>query len=95
MNEHLYLCRRYDHALFRDGARGYAALSAREDRELLDIGEASAQRGADLVQQILAFARGPESPRVRLALRRILRDLEKLVRPAMRRACIRCCSTFA
>lgn len=55
-------------------------LSRREDLELLDIGETSARRGADMVKQILAFARGTEGPRVRLELRRILQDLEKLVR---------------
>jgi PAS domain S-box-containing protein len=55
-------------------------LSRREDQELVDIVEASANRGAEMVKQILVFARGAEGRRVRLELRPILDDLEKIIR---------------
>lgn len=57
-----------------------AALPRREDHELVDIVEASANRGAEMVKQILVFARGAEGQRSRLALGLILRDLEKIMR---------------
>jgi len=54
-----------------------------EDEELRDILatiEGSAQRGADMVKQVLSFARGVEGTQVRVDLHRILRDLGSLVR---------------
>ena len=42
--------------------------------------ETSARRGADMVQQILFFARGVEGQRVMIAPRGIIRDIQNLVR---------------
>jgi CheY-like chemotaxis protein len=47
---------------------------------LVDILEASANRGAEMVKQILTFARGASGQRVRLQFRETLSDLEKIVR---------------
>jgi PAS domain S-box-containing protein len=47
-------------------------------QELLDtIGE-SAQRGADMVRQVLSFARGIEGRRMSVAVDRVIRDVEKI-----------------
>jgi PAS domain S-box-containing protein len=48
-------------------------------RYLLKTMETSAQRGADIVKQVLTFARGVEGERVLLQPRHLLRELEKLV----------------
>ena len=48
------------------------------DLELVDILEASAIRGAEMVKQILTFARGVEGKRVRLDAREIIREVEKI-----------------
>jgi PAS domain S-box-containing protein len=48
--------------------------------ELLDILQASAQRGADLVRQVLTFARGVEGQRVAVDLPVLTRDLTKVLR---------------
>jgi two-component system cell cycle sensor histidine kinase/response regulator CckA len=45
----------------------------------LDILSTSAQRGADLVKQILAFARGVEGKRFDLQVHHLLREIHKLV----------------
>jgi PAS domain S-box-containing protein len=51
------------------------------DREgFLDNMQAAAQRGADMVRQILSFARGVEGKRVLLNLRHVMTDLEKMLR---------------
>ena len=57
-----------------------ACIPRHEDHELVDIVEASANRGAEMVKQILVFARGAEGRRVRLTLGRVLDDLEKIMR---------------
>jgi PAS domain S-box-containing protein len=49
------------------------------DRWLNTI-QASAQRGADIVKQVLTFARGMEGERVVLQPRHILREVEKIIR---------------
>jgi PAS domain S-box-containing protein len=61
-------------------------LSQREDHELIDILEASANRGAEMVKQILTFARGAEGQRAPLQVREILRDLEKIIRETFPRS---------
>ena len=48
--------------------------------EVLDTLETSAQRAADLVRQVLSFARGVEGKRVRIDAATVLRDLETIVR---------------
>ena len=47
-------------------------------RHLLKTMESSAQRGADIVRQVLTFARGVEGERVPLQPRHLLREMEKL-----------------
>jgi PAS domain S-box-containing protein len=49
-------------------------------RELLATLEASAKRGAEMVNQVLSFARGMEGRRVELHVRRLVEDVEKIVR---------------
>lgn len=51
-----------------------------ESLELLRTIEASARRGADMVSQVLSFARGLEGRRVEVQLRHLLRDVEKIIR---------------
>jgi PAS domain S-box-containing protein len=41
--------------------------------------EASAQRGADMVKQILSFGRGVEGKRIQLQLRHIVREIDKMM----------------
>ncbi len=48
--------------------------------ELLATLAASAKRGAEMVNQVLSFARGMEGRRVELHVRRLIEDLEKIVR---------------
>lgn len=52
----------------------------RQNLELLNIIEGSTKRGADLVKQILAFARGVEGKRVPLQVRHLLSEVIKVVR---------------
>jgi two-component system, cell cycle sensor histidine kinase and response regulator CckA len=47
---------------------------------VLDTMQSSGKRGADLVKQILAFARGVKIERVPLQLRHLVRDVEKIMR---------------
>jgi two-component system, cell cycle sensor histidine kinase and response regulator CckA len=47
-------------------------------RHLLKTMETSAQRGADIVRQVLTFARGVEGERVALQPRHLLREMERL-----------------
>lgn len=61
---------------------GLLRLEAADDRHLdvLETIEASAQRGADLVRQILGFARGIEGRREPVYVRELVRDVEKVAR---------------
>ena len=47
--------------------------------ELLSIISASARNGAEMVRQILSFARGVEGRRVELQLRHLIREVENLI----------------
>ena len=51
-----------------------------EKRELLDTIEGCARRGADIIKQLLTFARGASGARVPLPFRHLLRDMDKLIR---------------
>jgi PAS domain S-box-containing protein len=51
-----------------------------ESREMLDTVESCAQRGADIIRQLLTFARGAPGTRVPLPLRHLMRDTEKIIR---------------
>ena len=54
-------------------------VTSREGMEILDAIEANTQRGADLVQQVLTYARGVSGKRQPLAIAAIARDLERFV----------------
>ncbi|MDF3056626.1 MAG: sensory box protein [Rariglobus sp.] len=47
-------------------------------RSLLETVEANARRGADMVGQVLSFARGMEGRRVEVQLRHVIHDVEKI-----------------
>lgn len=47
-------------------------------REMLDTIDTSAQRGADMVRQVLSFARGVEGRRVTVAIDQVIRDIERI-----------------
>ncbi|MCW1885652.1 PAS domain S-box protein [Luteolibacter flavescens] len=49
------------------------------DREILEIVGASARRGADMVQQILSFARGMEGRRVEVDVGRVLQEVVRII----------------
>jgi signal transduction histidine kinase/ActR/RegA family two-component response regulator len=52
----------------------------RETRELLDMMQTAAQRGAGVVQQVLTFARGVEGARTELDVSPLLKELAQLAR---------------
>lgn len=56
-----------------------------KDLKLLDTIESSAQHGAALIRQLLAFARGADGQRAELQVRHLIGDLEKLLRPTLPR----------
>jgi PAS domain S-box-containing protein len=58
--------------------RGYVSESS--GKEILEILESSTQRGADLVRQVLSFARGVEGRRVRINPYVVVQDIEKIIR---------------
>jgi PAS domain S-box-containing protein len=47
-------------------------------QELLAILNSSAQRGADMVRQVLSFARGVEGRRMEVQIRHLIREIEKI-----------------
>jgi len=47
--------------------------------DLLATIEASGRRGADMVRQVLAFARGVEGKRLQVNVRHLLRDVQKII----------------
>ena len=54
-------------------------LTGEAQREALDLIDASAHRGADMVRQVLSFARGVEGKRVLLSAAAVMRDVRQLV----------------
>lgn len=54
-------------------------LGSDAQREVLDTIEASARRGADMVRQVLSYARGVEGQRVTLSFSAVMRDVLRLV----------------
>jgi two-component system cell cycle sensor histidine kinase/response regulator CckA len=56
-------------------------LTSRDERaqSMLSTIETSAKRGADMVQQILSFARGVEGQRVKINVRQIIEEMQHLV----------------
>jgi two-component system, cell cycle sensor histidine kinase and response regulator CckA len=51
-----------------------------QDKHLLEILENSAKRGADLVKQVLSFARGVEGKRMTLQLKHLIREVIKILK---------------
>ena len=51
-----------------------------ESREILDTLEASARRGADLVRQVMTFARGMEGQRFPVGIARLMQEVADLAR---------------
>ena len=51
-----------------------------ESRSMLATMAACAQRGADIIKQLLVFARGKPSARVPMPMRHLLQDMEKIMR---------------
>lgn len=60
-------------------------LANEDDRRLLGNVEASAQHGAALVRQLLAFARGGEVKRTVVAVERVFDEVKRLLRQALPR----------
>ena len=48
--------------------------------KILDTIEVSAKRGADIVRQVLSFARGLEGERIEIQPKHLLKDLEKIIK---------------
>jgi PAS domain S-box-containing protein len=57
-----------------------AKLTSAEDEELLNNLEASARRGAEIIRQVLTFARGADGARHPIQLKTLLGDLERMMR---------------
>ena len=57
-----------------------------EVREMLDLAKASAQRGAEMVKQILSFARGASGELKVLQVKHLLHEMVKLVRDTFPRS---------
>jgi hypothetical protein len=57
-----------------------------KSRQLIDSLEVSAQRGANLVRQILSFVRGIESKRTTLQIKHLVKEIEKMLRETFPRA---------
>ena len=53
-----------------------------ESQQILSTMEASARRGADMLRQVLAFARGVEGKKTPVKLNGLLREMEKIARDA-------------
>jgi hypothetical protein len=59
---------------------------APENREMARIIEQSAQRGADIVKQVLTFARGIEGERIPLQPRHLIKEIEQIARETFPRS---------
>ena len=51
-----------------------------QSKKMLDAIEVSAKRGADIVRQVLSFARGLEGQRVEIQVKHLLKDLEAIMK---------------
>jgi PAS domain S-box-containing protein len=51
-----------------------------ESLELIEVVSSSAQRGADMVKQVLQFARGVDGRRMAVEVMQLIRDVEKIAR---------------
>jgi len=57
-------------------------VKTKEGQAILDTLQSSSQRGADLIKQVLSFARGVDGKRGPVNVRNLARDLEKVVHDA-------------
>src|SRR5439155_755517 len=60
--------------------------ASEEDRQLIEKTRVSASHGAELVQQLLAFARGGEAKRTKLDPNTAVADLQDLIRQSLPQA---------
>jgi PAS domain S-box-containing protein len=51
-----------------------------QTREILETIEISAKRGADIVRQVLSFARGMDGQQIEVQPKRVLKDLENIIK---------------
>jgi signal transduction histidine kinase len=51
-----------------------------ESRKILETIEVSAKRGADIVRQVLSFARGLDGQRIEVQLKHVFKDLENIIK---------------
>ena len=51
-----------------------------DDTQMIDTMESSAQRGADMVRQLLTFAKGAQSDRLLVQPRHLFREMERIIR---------------
>ena len=51
-----------------------------QSKKILDTIEVSAKRGADIVRQVLSFARGLEGQRIEIQVKHLLKDLEAIIK---------------
>jgi two-component system, cell cycle sensor histidine kinase and response regulator CckA len=58
-------------------------LTDADSREVLDTISTSAQRGAEMVQQVLSFARGQEGKRVEIRTEELISDVVRIVRDTL------------
>ena len=58
-------------------------LTDADSREVLDTIQTSAQRGAEMVQQVLSFARGQEGKRIEIAVPDLINDVVRIVRDTL------------
>ena len=56
-----------------------------QTESILNTIEISAKRGADIVRQVLSFARGVDSQRIEVEPAALLRDLESIITDTFRR----------
>jgi PAS domain S-box-containing protein len=56
------------------------AVSDPQSRDILETIEVSAKRGADIVRQVLTFARGVEGERIEIQPNHLLKDLESIIK---------------
>jgi signal transduction histidine kinase len=54
--------------------------TAPETKKILETIEVSAKRGADIVRQVLSFARGMEGERIEVQPKHLLKDLENIIK---------------
>lgn len=65
--------------LISSGMLADAKLPA-EEAELVQLLNENARRGADIVRQLLLYGRGSDSPRASMSLKRVLKDVEQIMR---------------